>query len=51
MANKKKSTKKEEPTSDGFYKSYNMRWLKEVKDEHPDGYIVDEYEAEYGEIK
>lgn len=41
--NKKKEIK-------GFYKGYDVRWLKENED-HPDFYLVAEYEAKYGEIK
>lgn len=29
----------------GFYKGYNIDWLREVKNEHPDGYLVDEYDS------
>lgn len=29
---------------------YDIRWLKSVKNEHPDGNLVEEYEAKYGEI-
>ena len=33
------------------YKSYNIKWLKELGDEHPDSAkLVSEYEEKYGEI-
>ena len=41
MAEAKTKEKKEAP---GFYKGYDINWLRSVKDEHPDGYLVDEYD-------
>ena len=35
----------------GFYKGYDIRWLKKVRDEHPDGKLVNEYEKKFGVIK
>jgi len=45
--------KKEENSKDpeGFYKGYDIKWLKSVKNEHPDGHLVDEYEKKNGEVK
>lgn len=35
-----------------MYKSYDIRWLKELGDEHPDSEkLVSEYEKKFGEIK
>jgi hypothetical protein len=33
-----------------FYKGYDMRWLKK-ETQHPDYYLVKEYEEKFGEIK
>ncbi len=34
------------------YKSYDIKWLKELGDEHPDSErLVSEYEEKYGVIK
>ncbi len=34
------------------YKGYDIRWLKDLGDEHPDSKrLVSEYEKKYGEIK
>ena len=34
------------------YKGYDIKWLKELGDEHPDSAkLVSEYEKKYGEIK
>jgi len=50
MARKKKLSEKE--LAKAFvYKGYDMRWLKSVRDEHPDGGLVDKFEKKYGEIK
>ena len=51
--NKSKETTSKEFTNDrvGFYKDYDIRWLKGVKDEHPKGYLVNEYEKKHGEVK
>ncbi len=42
------------PTSKGegpqWFESYDMRWLKGIRDEHPDGHLVEKYEREFGEI-
>ena len=35
----------------GFYKGYDIRWLRSVKDEHADGYLVDEYDKEQSSKK
>ena len=43
-----KNSTKRAPTikeADGFYKGYDMRWLKDLGEEHPDFYLVAEYEA------
>lgn len=29
----------------GFYKGYDIRWLKEIGEQHPDFYLVAELEA------
>ena len=34
-----------------WYKSYDIKWLKELGTEHPDFHLVAEYESKYGEIK
>ena len=33
-----------------FYKDYDIKWLKS-EPEHPDFYLVKEYEEKYGEVK
>lgn len=33
-----------------MYKGYDIKWLKSVKDEHPDGNLVNEYESKFGEV-
>ena len=34
------------------YEGYDIRWLKELGDEHPDSKrLVSKYEKKYGEIK
>lgn len=43
---KKKKAVGEKPA---FYKGYDIKWLKR-EEEHPDFYLVKEYEAIYGEI-
>ena len=45
----KKKVKAEKEVS-GFYKGYDMRWLK-TEPTHPDFYLVAEYEKERGEVK
>jgi len=54
MANKnRKSEPKEEKVEqpvDGFWKGYDVRWLKKNPD-HADFKLVAEYEAEFGEIE
>lgn len=47
MAKDKKVEKKEVPHR---YKGYDIFWLKEEVN-HPDHYLVDEYEKLYGEVK
>lgn len=49
MAEKKKVQKAQKAT-DGFYKGYDIRWLKQNED-HPDYQLVAEYEAQNGEVK
>lgn len=51
MANKPFSGSKSE-TKDpvGFYKGYNIDWLRSVKEEHPDGFLVDEYDKKNKEV-
>ena len=34
-----------------WFKSYDIRWLKGLKDEHPDFPLVAEFEKKYGVIK
>lgn len=36
--------KKEEVAKSGFYKGYEIKWLREIP-EHPDYYLVAEYDA------
>jgi len=45
----KKSEEKKVEEKPRFYKGYNMKWLKKEED-HPDFFLVAEYEALYGEI-
>lgn len=42
--------KKAEKLVNGFYKGYDMRWLKKNPD-HADFYLVAECEEKFGEIK
>lgn len=42
MTNKKSEPKKR--VIPGFYKGYDIKWLKQIP-EHPDYYLVAEYEA------
>jgi len=51
MVKQKKDKKKKKDSTSGFYKGYDIRWLKSVKDEHPAGKLVDEYEKKFGKIK
>ena len=41
------TTKKKVQTNDtpSFYKGYDIEWLRSVKEEHSDGYLVDEYDS------
>jgi len=50
MANRNRKPAKVEQPNDGFWKGYDMRWLKKNPD-HVDFKLVAEYEAEFGEIK
>ena len=38
------------PEKPRMYKGYDIRWLKETED-HPDYYLVAEYEAEFGKVE
>ena len=51
MVSKKKIVEKkiEEKGKPRFYKDYDIKWLKS-EPEHPDFYLVKEYEELYGEI-
>ena len=42
MTNTKKENKAKENT--GFYKGYDIEWLRSEKENHSDGYLVDEYD-------
>lgn len=33
-----------------WFKGYDIRWLKKIRNEHPDGNLVEEYENKHGEI-
>jgi len=46
---KKKPTKKEKKTllDAGFYKGYDVRWLRGLDGEHPDFHLVAEYDKKY----
>lgn len=44
----KKEASKGDPK--GWYKGYDIKWLKKTT-EHPDHYLVAEYEKIHGEIK
>ena len=44
----KKGNKK---PADGFYKGYDIKWLKGLGNEHPAFPLVAEYEAKFGEVK
>lgn len=48
MAKEKKVEKPQVKEVRGFYKGYNMEWLKKEVD-HPDYKLVAEYEAQKGE--
>ena len=51
MSNNKQPEKKlNEAHTPGWYKGYEMRWLKS-EPSHPDYYLVAEYEAKHGEVK
>jgi len=54
MAKKKREDVEEAAESTveapGWYKGYDMKWLKKVTD-HPDHNLVAEYEEKNGEIK
>lgn len=39
-----------EKSENGFYKGYDLRWLKR-ETSHPKHYLVAEYEAVHGEVK
>ena len=49
MAKAKAAEIIEEPKAtkepEGFYKGYDINWLRSVKEDHPDGGLVDEYDA------
>lgn len=42
--------KKGEKLVDRFYKGYDVKWLKEIGEEHPDFGLVAEFEKANGEI-
>jgi hypothetical protein len=54
MVKEKKEIKVKEPKVEvkpNFYKGYSIKWLKkEAGEEHPDYYLVKEYEDLYGEV-
>ena len=39
-----KKGKKKAQVNPNYYKSYDIKWLRSVKEDHPDGYLVDEYD-------
>ena len=41
---KKYKNELEEAMDTGFYKGYDVRWLRGEKNNHPDGHLVDEYD-------
>ena len=51
--NKSSETTEKEYTNAkaGFYKNYDIRWLKSIGEIHPDFKLVAEYEKKNGEIK
>jgi hypothetical protein len=46
----KKKKKKEEAPADFVYKSYDIRWLKGIGEEHPDFALVAEFEEKFGPL-
>jgi len=42
---KNKEVKEEKVTDDGFYKGYDINWLRKLGHEHPDFHLVAEYDA------
>lgn len=51
MAKKNKSQSEKELAKVGFYKGYEMAWLKQLDADHPSKGLVEEFEKKYGEIK
>ena len=51
MSNDKKQPNEQDRLNAGFYKGYDIRWLKKLGEEHPDFKLVAEYESKFGEIK
>lgn len=47
---KPKKSAKASGDNPSIYKGYDIRWLKNVGEDHADFYLVAEYEAKYGEI-
>lgn len=41
---KRTATTEKRNDADGFYKGYDIEWLRANKEEHPDGHLVDEYD-------
>lgn len=41
----KKREVKAEKVIPGFYKGYDIKWLKKIGEDHPDFYLVAEYES------
>jgi hypothetical protein len=45
------NSKEKELEKAGFYKGYDIRWLREVGESHPDFYLVAEYDKLQAEKK
>lgn len=41
---------KKEVEVERWYKGYDIKWLKQEKEFHPDGKLVDEFEKKFGII-
>ena len=51
MARKAKELTEKELAQAGFYEGYDIRWLRELGEEHPDYYLVAEYDEKYPKVE
>ena len=49
MAKKAKELTEKELAQAGFYGGYDIEWLRELGEEHPDFHLVAEYDEKYPE--